>query len=258
MTSEGKPTFYGRQTEAECQGEEESRMSGTNSREADEAAQRMLADEVAQREGMSPAFRDIIDRAARMSAAFREIIDLCNTTGSLFERIHDIAHRGLYGDEGEPAPCEPKPAAARGFVCNTAPGWIERLRLAKRALKCGFLMLGLATAAQAASTKAATTAAAPAASATLTLQIRVPEILTISYTCATPDPSGDGSCNVPSNAPVGTVVGTVTVTGSPTAYTGTPSFAEATHSFVMTGHSIVTAVTPLPAASYSATVSGSQ
>ncbi len=104
----------------------------------------------------------------------------------------------------------------------------------------------------------ATTAATAAATTSLTLTIRVPELLTITLTCATPDPSGDGSCSIPMNAPVGTLVASFAINGAPAPYIGTPAFAEATGSFKMSGKTIVTAVTPLTAVSYSATVSGSQ
>ncbi len=104
----------------------------------------------------------------------------------------------------------------------------------------------------------ATTAATAASTATLTLTIRVPELLTITLTCATPDPSGDGSCDIPINSPVGTAVASFAINGAPAPYVGTPAFTEATGSFKMSGKTIVTAVTPLTAASYSATVSGSQ
>ncbi len=104
----------------------------------------------------------------------------------------------------------------------------------------------------------ATTAATAAATTTLTLTIRVPELLTITLTCATPDPSGDGSCDIPMNAPVGTSVASFAINGAPAPYIGTPTFTEATGSFKISGKTIVTAVTPLTAVSYSATVSGSQ
>ncbi len=104
----------------------------------------------------------------------------------------------------------------------------------------------------------ATTAAITASTATLTLTIRVPELLTITLTCATPDPSGDGSCDIPNTAPVGTAVASFAINGAPAPYTGTPTFTEATGSFKMSGKTIMTAVTPLTALSYSATVSGAQ
>lgn len=116
---------------------------------------------------------------------------------------------------------------------------------------------GCAAGANAAETLAVS-APAPA-TATLSITIRIPEILSITFTCATPDPSGDGACNVPATAPIGTAVASFTVNGAPKPYTGTPVFTEATGSFkMMSGNSIVTAVTPLAAASYTATVSASQ
>ncbi len=141
-----------------------------------------------------------------------------------------------------------------------------RESMSRALLTCFIVSLMLATAAQAGSPRtgrlvsgvAAATAATAASTATLTLTIRVPELLTITLTCATPDPSGDGSCNVPMNAPVGTPVASFAINGAPAAYTGTPTFTEATGSFKMSGKTIVTAVTPLTALSYSATVSGSQ
>ncbi len=127
-------------------------------------------------------------------------------------------------------------------------------------MTCCIVSLMLAAAAQAGPTETVTLtpAAATPSTATLTLTIRVPELLTITLTCATPDPSGDGSCDVPLNAAVGTPVASFAINGSPAPYTGTPTFTEATGSFKMSGKTIVTAVTPLTALNYSATVSGSQ
>lgn len=116
-----------------------------------------------------------------------------------------------------------------------------------------------ASVANAAETAAVTVpAAASVSTATLSLTFRVPEVLTISYTCATPDPSGDGSCDVAPNAPAGTAVLSFKINGAPSAYAGTPTFTESTGTFKMSGSSIVTAVSPLTAATYMATVSASQ
>ena len=101
-------------------------------------------------------------------------------------------------------------------------------------------------------------AAAPSATVTMTLKFNVQEALTISYTCATPDPSGDGSCDIAANAPVGSSVLSFKVNGVPSPYVGTPTFTEATNSFKLSGNSIVTTVSPLTATSYSATITASQ
>lgn len=98
----------------------------------------------------------------------------------------------------------------------------------------------------------------PTATITLTVKVNVPELLTASYTCVTPDPSGDGSCDISPDAAVGTPVFSFKITGAPAAYVGTPTFTESTNSLKLSGNNVVTAASPLTASSYSTNIVGSQ
>ena len=136
-----------------------------------------------------------------------------------------------------------KEAVAKWGALGTNRAFVKRERQNMKRFLCALcFVLGFTAGANAAETMTVSPAAAPLSTATLSLTFRVPEVLSITYTCATPDPAGDGSCDIPATAPVGTAVVSFTVNGAPAAFKGTPTFAEATGSFKLSGNSIVTAV----------------